>query len=163
VESYIVPVEDYLDFDTWPLNDIYPNLLEIAAYNGVQWGIPQDAESRPFFYWKPTLTGLGWTDAQIESLPDRVAKGEYTLNDMLVDAKKAVDMGLVEKGYGFYPRVSNGPDYAQFYQSFGGVLQDPDTGKLVLDKQDVSVLCRCGGRRRHPQKPYRHRMGPVVQ
>jgi len=133
--GYIVPVEDYLDFDTWPLNDIYPNLLEIAAYNGVQWGIPQDAESRPFFYWKPTLTGLGWSDAEIESLPDRVAAGEYTLNDMLDDAQKAVDMGLVDEGYGFYPRVSNGPDYAQFYQSFGGVLEDPDSGKLVLDKQ----------------------------
>ncbi|VAW19320.1 hypothetical protein MNBD_ALPHA11-1627, partial [hydrothermal vent metagenome] len=133
--GYIVPVEDYLDFDTWPLNDIYPNLMEIAAYNGVQWGIPQDAESRPFFYWKPTLSAIGWSDAEIESLPDRVASGEYTLNDMLVDAKKAVDMGLVEEGYGFYPRVSNGPDYAQFYQSFGGVLEDPDSGKLVLDKQ----------------------------
>jgi len=138
--GYIVPVEDYLDFDTWPLNDIYPNLLEIAAYNGVQWGIPQDAESRPFFYWKPTLTGLGWTDAEIDSLPDRVAAGEYTLNDMLADAKEAVDMGLVEEGYGFYPRVSNGPDYAQFYQSFGGVLEDPDSGKLVLDKQAMQDM-----------------------
>jgi inositol-phosphate transport system substrate-binding protein len=138
--GYIVPAEDYLDFDSWPLNDIYPNLLEIAAYNGVQWGIPQDAESRPFFYWIPTLRGLGWSEAEIESLPDRVAAGEYTLNDMLVDAKKAVDMGLVEKGYGFYPRVSNGPDYAQFYQSFGGVLQDPDSGKLVLDKQAMQDM-----------------------
>ena len=38
-------------------------------------------------------------------------------------------MGLVEEGYGFYPRVSNGPDYAQFYQSFGGELMDSASGK----------------------------------
>lgn len=132
--GYIVPIEDYLDFDAWPLNDIYPNLLEIAAYNGVQWGIPQDAESRPFFFWKDTMRAIGYSDADIAALPENVASGAYTLQNVLEDAKKAVDMGIVEKGYGFYPRPSNGPDWGQFYQSFGGVLQDPESGKLVLDK-----------------------------
>lgn len=132
--GYIVPVEDYLDFDAWPLNDIYPNLLEIAAYNGVQWGLPQDAESRPFFFWKDTMRAIGYSDADIDALPDRVASGDYTLQNVLEDATKAVKAGAVEPGYGFYPRPSNGPDYAQFYQSFGGTLQDPESGKLVLDK-----------------------------
>lgn len=136
----IVPVEDYLDLDAWPLNDIYDNLMEIAAFDGVQWGLPQDAESRPFFFWKDTMKGIGYTDEQIAALPAMVEEGEYTLQNVLADAKKAVDMGLVEEGYGFYPRVSNGPDYAQFYQSFGGVLQDPDTGKLVLDKAAMEEM-----------------------
>jgi len=135
--GYIVPVEDYLDLDTFPLNDLYPNLLEIAAYNDIQWGIPQDAESRPFFFWKDTMRGIGYSDADIAALPGRVASGEYTFENVLQDAKKAVDMGIVEEGYGFYPRPSNGPDYAQFYQSFGGVLQDPETGKLVLDRESM--------------------------
>ncbi len=138
--GYIVPAEDYLDFDAWPLNDIYPNLLEIAAYNGIQWGIPQDAESRPFFFWKETMRGIGYSDADIAALPAKIEAGEYTLQNVLEDAKKAVDMGLVEEGYGFYPRPSNGPDYAQFYQSFGGVLQDPETGKLVLDKAAMEAF-----------------------
>lgn len=135
--GYISAVENYLDFDTFPLNDIYPNLLEIARYNGVQWGIPQDAESRPFFFWKETMRGIGYSDADIDSLSERVAAGDYTLQNVLEDAKKAVDKGLVEKGYGFYPRPSNGPDYAQFYQSFGGVLQDPETNKLILDRESM--------------------------
>ncbi len=133
--GYIVPVEDYLDLDAWPLNGIYPNLMEIAAFDGVQWGLPQDSESRPFFFWKETLRQIGYTDEQIAALPARVEAGEYTLQNVLEDAKKAVDMEIVEKGYGFYPRVSNGPDYAQFYQSFGGELIDAETGKLLLDKQ----------------------------
>ncbi|KQB95056.1 ABC transporter substrate-binding protein [Loktanella sp. 1ANDIMAR09] len=131
--GYIVPVEDYVDLDAWPLNNVYPNLMEIAAYGGSQWGIPQDAESRPFFFWRETLTALGYSEDEIDALPDMVAKGEYTLANVLEDATKAVEMGLVEEGYGFYPRPSNGPDYAQFYQSFGGDLMDPDTGKLILD------------------------------
>ncbi|MEC8574168.1 MAG: extracellular solute-binding protein [Pseudomonadota bacterium] len=138
--GYIVPVEDYLDFDAWPLNDIYPNLLEIAAYNDVQWGLPQDAESRPFFFWKDTMRAIGYSDEEIAALPGRVASGDYTLQNVLEDGKKAVDMGIVEKGYGFYPRPSNGPDWGQFYQSFGGVLQDPETGKLVLDKAAMQAF-----------------------
>ncbi|MEO0989755.1 MAG: extracellular solute-binding protein [Pseudomonadota bacterium] len=132
--GFIVPVEDYLDLDAWPLNDIYPNLMEIASYDGVQWGLPQDAESRPFFFWKDTMKGIGYSDDDIAALPAKVEAGEYTLANVLEDAKKAVEMGLVEEGYGFYPRVSNGPDYAQFYQSFGGELTDPETGKLILNK-----------------------------
>lgn len=136
--GYIVPIEDYVDLDAWPLNNVYPNLMEIASFDGIQWGIPQDSESRPFFFWREHLTAMGWSEEDIRSLPARVAEGEYTLQDVLADATKAVEMGLVEEGMGFYPRVSNGPDYAQFYQSFGGDLIDADTGKLLLDRQAMT-------------------------
>ena len=132
--GYIVPVEDYLDLDAWPLSNVYPNLMDIAAFDGVQWGVPQDAESRPFFYWIETLEALGYSEDDIDALPERVANGEYTLANVLEDATRAVEMGLVEEGYGFYPRVSNGPDYAQFYQSFGGEMIDDETGRLLLDR-----------------------------
>lgn len=136
--GYIVPVEDYLDLDAWPLSDIYPNLMEIASFGGVQWAIPQDSESRPFFFWKDHMRAIGYADEQIDGMQDAVRNGEYTLQNVLEDAKKAVEMGLVEEGYGFYPRVSNGPDYAQFYQSFGGTLFDADSGKLVLDTEAMT-------------------------
>ncbi|MEL0304081.1 MAG: extracellular solute-binding protein, partial [Rhodobiaceae bacterium] len=57
--GYIVAVEDYVDLDAWPLNNVYPNLMEIASAGGTQWGVPQDAESRPFFFWTDTLAKLG--------------------------------------------------------------------------------------------------------
>ena len=82
------PVEDYVDFDAWPLNAIYSNLYDITSYDGVVWGIPQDAESRPFYYSRANLKAIGWTDADIEALPGRVASGEYTLYNMIEDAKK---------------------------------------------------------------------------
>jgi inositol-phosphate transport system substrate-binding protein len=129
----IVPVEDYLNLDAWPINDIYENLLEISSYGGVLYGLPQDAESRPFFFWKPHMKTIGYSDADIEALPAKVQSGEYTLASVITDAKKMQDQGLVQPGYGFYPRPSNGPDYWQFYTSFGGVMEED--GKLVLDKQ----------------------------
>ncbi len=129
----IVPIEDYVDVDSWPINDIYENLFDISSFNGMLYGLPQDAESRPFFFWKDHMRGIGYSDADIDALPGRIQSGEYTLQDVLVDAKKIQDAGLVKPGYGFYPRVSNGPDYWQFYLSFGGQMED-GSGKLVFDK-----------------------------
>ena len=134
----IVPIEDYVDLDSWPINDIYPNLLEIASYGGDVYGLPQDAESRPFFFWKPHMKAIGYTDEQIEALPASVENGEYTLANALEDAKKMQDAGLVEAGYGFYPRQSNGPDFWQFYTSFGGVMEEG--GKLVFDKAAMTKV-----------------------
>lgn len=134
------PIEDYVDFDAWPLNQIYPNLFDIASYDGVVWGVPQDAEARPFYYSRAHLKEIGYSDADIEALPAKVESGEYTLYNMLDDAKKMQDAGVVAAGMGFLPRPVNGNDYWQFYISFGGEMVDPETGKLVLDKQAMTDM-----------------------
>ncbi len=127
-------MEDLIDMEAWPVNDIFPNLIEIASYEGAVYGLPQDAESRPFFAWIPHMKAIGYSDAELAALPERVASGDYTLYDVIEDAKKMQDKGVVQPGYGFYPRVSNGPDYWQFYQSFGGEMQDAASGKLIYDQ-----------------------------
>ncbi|WP_028214913.1 ABC transporter substrate-binding protein [Paraburkholderia mimosarum] len=133
----IVPVDDYLDTSAPSIKGIYPNLLKVASYNGKLYGVPQDAEARTMFMWKGSLRAIGYSDKQIDALPGRIKSGEYTLYDMLADAKKAQDKGLVAPGYGFYPRPTAGPDYWQYYVSFGGQMQNPKTGKLVFDKQAI--------------------------
>ena len=127
-----MPVENYLNLDAWPINDMYENLIEISSYGGVLYGLPQDAESRPLFFWKPHMKAIGYSDADLDALPAKVQSGEYTLANVIEDAKKMQDKGVVKPGYGFYPRPNNGPDYWQFYTSFGGVMEEG--GKLVLDK-----------------------------
>ncbi len=129
------PIEDYVDFDAWPLNQIYPNLINVSSYDGQIWGVPEDAESRPFYFSRDHMKQIGYTDEQIDELPAKVESGEYTLYSMLDDVKKMQDKEVVAKGMGFMPRPSNGTDYLQFYQSFGGEFLDKDTGKLVLDRQ----------------------------
>ena len=44
----IRPIENYVDFDSWPLSDLFENLVEISSYEGVIYGVPQDAESGHF-------------------------------------------------------------------------------------------------------------------
>ena len=110
------------------------HLVEISSYEGVIYGVPQDAESRPFFAWIPHLKAIGYSDSDIRALPGKVQRKEYTLENVLEDAKKIQDAGLVKPGYGWYPRVSRGGDYWQFYQSFGGEMHDQKSGKLIFDR-----------------------------
>lgn len=134
------PIEDYVDFDAWPLNQIYDNLLDVSSYDGMIWGIPEDAESRPFFMSRKHLAEIGYSEDEIDGLTAKVQSGDYTLYDMLDDVKKMQDGGYVEPGMGFAPRVSNGTDYWQFYQSFGGEMVDKDSGKLVLDTKALTGM-----------------------
>lgn len=134
----IQPVEELVDLDAYPFDDVFPNLWPIVSWNGQVWGVPQDAESRPLFGWIPHLKAIGYSSADIESLPKRIARGEYTLTNVLEDAKKIQDAGRVKAGYGFYPRATKGPDYWQFYVAYGGEMMDTKTGKLVLDQVALS-------------------------
>lgn len=138
--GYIRAVEDYLDLATWPLNNVYENLWPISSYDGTVYAVPQDAESRPFFFWIDHMKAIGYSDADVAALPDKVLNGEYTLSNVLEDAKKMQDAGVVEEGYGFYPRVSKGPDYWQFYKSFGGEMFDEASGKLIFDSESMTAF-----------------------
>lgn len=130
----IQPLEELVDLESYPFNDVFPNLWPIMVWDGRIWGVPQDAESRPLFGWIPHLRAIGYSDADIAALPARIKRGEYTLTNVLQDAKKIQDLGLVKPGYGFYPRAGKGPDFWQFYVANGGELTDRASGKLLLDR-----------------------------
>lgn len=120
---------DYPEFD-----GVIDSLWESTEWSGRRWGVPQDAEARPLYWSKPLLKQLGWTDEEVESLPDRIASGEFTFDDMLATAEEAVQQGVVQPGNGFWHRPSNGPDFLYYYYGAGGeILGDGD--KLVFDRQ----------------------------
>jgi len=117
--GYIVDVTamlaDYPEFD-----DVIDSLWNATEWNGKGWGVPQDAEARPFFFNKGKLAELGWTDEEIEGLPESVANGEFTWEDLLATAKEAVDKGVVDEGNGWWHRPKNGPDFLYYYLAAGG-------------------------------------------
>jgi inositol-phosphate transport system substrate-binding protein len=123
-------IDEYPEFD-----NVFDNLWDSVKWKGKIWGIPQDAEARPIYWNKPLLGKLGWSDGEIEALPEKIKNGEFTLYDLLETAKEAVDKGVVEPGKGFWHRPKNGPDFTAFYYSFGGETIDSTTGKLVFDRE----------------------------
>ncbi|MCE2490939.1 MAG: extracellular solute-binding protein, partial [Anaerolineae bacterium] len=105
----IIPLDDMIGMHA-EFEDIVPSLWDSHKLGEAIYGIPQDAEARPVFYSKLLLGDLGWSDEDIESLPDRVAAGEFTFADMIATAQEAIDEGVVDEGNGFWHRPSNGPD-----------------------------------------------------
>lgn len=134
----ILPLDDMI-VEHAEFEDVVANLWDSQMWDGQTWGIPQDAEARPIFYSKLLLSDLGWSDEEIESLPERVISGEFTFADLVETAKAAMDEGVVEPGNGFWHRPSNGPDFLYYYYAMGGEVLDED-GKLVVDQDALLAV-----------------------
>lgn len=131
----IIPLDDAIPAHP-EFEDIVSTLWESQKWSSEIWGIPQDAEARPIFYSKLLLADLGWSEEEIESLPERVAAGEYTFEDMLQTAEQAIEEGVVAEGNGYWHRTSNGFDWLMpFYASGGEILGDD--GKLIWDSEAI--------------------------
>jgi inositol-phosphate transport system substrate-binding protein len=113
-------------------DDVIESLWDSVTWQGKIWGVPQDTEARPMFYHKGKLAELGWSQEEIDSLPDRIMTGEFTLDDMIATAKDAVAQGVVEPGYGYWHRPTKGGDFLQYYNAYGGRLYDAEQDKLVI-------------------------------
>jgi inositol-phosphate transport system substrate-binding protein len=132
--GYLVDITDKIG-DYPEFGDVIDSLWDSTMLDGKIWGVPQDAEARPFYYSKPLLKELGWSDDDIESLDKRVAAGEYTWQDMLDTAAEAVEAGIVEPGDGWWHRPSNGPDFLYFYYAAGGEIEEEGFDGLVFDTE----------------------------
>jgi len=123
---------DYPEFD-----DVIDALWTSTEFDGKRWGVPQDAEARPLFFNKTKLAELGWSDADIESLPDRIASGEYTWEDMLDTAEEAVNAGVVAEGNGWWHRPRNGGDFLYYYFAAGGEITGE--GEALIYDQEAAL------------------------
>lgn len=131
--GYLVDVTDMLG-DYPEFDDVIDALWASTEWDGKRWGAPQDAEARPLYYNKTLLAELGWSDADIESLPDRIMSGEFTWEDMFDTAEEAVTAGIVKEGNGWWHRVGNGGDFLYYYYAAGGeIVGEGDA--LIFDKE----------------------------
>ncbi len=121
--------ESHAEFD-----DVIDGLWNSVTWQGKVWGVPQDTEARPMFYNKTKLAELGWSQEEIDSLPQRIIDGEFTLDDMIETSKQAVEAGVVEEGYGYWHRWGKGGDFLQYYHAYGGRLYDEAADKLVVSR-----------------------------
>ena len=130
--GYIIPLDDYIDQYPDAFDDTFDALWSAVTWKGQRYGVLQDTEVRVIFYRKDKLKELGWSDAEIEALPQEVIDGEFTLDDLVALAKESVEKGVTT--WGIYHRPSKGNTFLHPYLAYGGILQNPDTGKLVLDE-----------------------------
>ncbi|HEX6970705.1 MAG TPA: extracellular solute-binding protein, partial [Limnochordia bacterium] len=75
--GYIIPLSDRIEA-AWATvySNVFENLWPAVEWKGERWGVPQDTEARPMFFNKKKLAELGWSEADIAALPDRIRRGE---------------------------------------------------------------------------------------
>ena len=134
--GYIMPLDDLIK-KYWKQTyyDIIPSLWQSVKYKGKIYGIPQDTEARPFYINKQVLKKLGWSDEEINALPEKIAKGEFTLEDFVKVAQEAMKKGLVK--WGLFHRPKKGIDYFQIFTSFGADFYDEKQAKFVFNKEQM--------------------------
>ncbi|HEY64802.1 MAG TPA: extracellular solute-binding protein [Caldilineae bacterium] len=130
--GYIIPLDEYIEQYPDVFGDTFEALWKAVTWKGKRYGVLQDTEVRVVFYRKDKLKELGWSDEEIEALPQKVMDGEFTLDDLIAVAQESVEKGVTK--WGIYHRPSKGNTFLHPYLAYGGVLQDPETGKLVLDE-----------------------------
>ena len=130
--GYAMNMERHIDKNPDLYGDIIPVLWDSVKYKGQRYGVPQDSEVRMFFYNKTMLRKIGKSEAFIESLPEKVEKGQFTIYDLTNLAAEVVDKGAAK--YGFIHRPNVGPDFQMAMASFGIELTDQPTGKLKIDQ-----------------------------
>jgi len=139
--GYVISLDDYVKKYWTLVEDVYPTLWKAVKYKDKIWALPQDTEARPLYFRKDVLRKLGWSEEEINALPEKIRKGEVTLLDLIKVAKEAMAKGLVQ--WGFYHRPNfGGTPFEILYYQYGGVLQDPETGKLVLVKSAMLKMLK---------------------
>jgi inositol-phosphate transport system substrate-binding protein len=132
--GYVIALDDLLAQSPDAFGDVIERLWDAMKLQGVTYAVPQDTEARPMYYRKDLLAELGWSEDEIESLPDRVQSGEWTMQDLAATAQQAVEAGVVDEGMGWYHRPTKGHDHYMFYYANGGRMQDAESGKLVITR-----------------------------
>lgn len=130
-------VDWFLDLENVQGN-ISQQVIDMSMYEGHLYGIPVDLAPNMLYANKNMLKELGWTDADIEAWPGKVASGEWTMDDMIATAKEAMDQGIAK--YGF---MMDGVDNCASFtlaSAFGFDMVDDETGNLIVTDEWISVF-----------------------
>jgi inositol-phosphate transport system substrate-binding protein len=129
--GWVVPLDDCRAKHD-ELDALFPALWEAVDFNGKRWGVPFEPEARPMFFHEGKLRELGWSQQEVDELPERLRSGTFTLDDLVHTSRLAIDKRVVPKGFAYWHRPQPGYDFLQYYVAYGGKLYDDGSKKLVV-------------------------------
>jgi len=149
-DGRIVPLDDCLS--RYPeFENVRPDLWPAVTWQGQRWGVPHELGLHLLYFNKSKLRQLGWSEADIGELPRRIQAGEFTREDLMATAAAAVQQGIVEPGFGFWPDPGR-TAFLNVYAAAGGRLTDPDyPDKLILSRPALTAAYAEARRRQEAQ------------
>ncbi len=104
------------------------------------WGMPVANGLNTLFYSKTALSQLGWTDAEIDSLPERIRDGKFTLAQLLDTAEQAVEQKVVLPGMGLLYNEDHQQAVPQLlYNAHGGNSRTNTEESFHLDSSALNA------------------------
>lgn len=131
--NYIINLDELKNSKAY--SDVFGTLWNSIIWKGHVWGALQDAEVANVFVNVKKLEQLGWSKNQIESLKYRVRQGQFTIEDMSLVAKEAVDKGIVK--WGILHRPINGQIFYSIAKNFKTQIFDEQEDKIIVDKNKL--------------------------
>jgi len=137
--GYLLPLDTYVkQYWDQTYSQILPSLWPATQYDGKIYAIPQDTEARPLYVNIQALKKLGWTDEQINNLPNEIYNGDFTLNDLINLAIEAQQKGYVK--WGFYHRPVVGVDFFELFNDYHVPYFDSKTDNFVFSQSGVKKV-----------------------
>lgn len=113
------------------------HVVDPAMVDGKVYAMPFDLPLRVIYYNENDLRTIGWTDDQIQALPQDIASGKVTLEDFIALCEEVVKKGGATSG--LVHRPSAGNDFYDLLNAVGGEYYD-ENGKLVFDEAGILRL-----------------------
>jgi inositol-phosphate transport system substrate-binding protein len=133
--GYIEPLnacfDQYPEFDNVRENIV---LWTPLTRDGKFLGVPIEPSLSGFFFSKNKLGQLGWSEAEIVQLPNKIRLGEFTLDEMADVALQAVEAGVVQPGLGYWPYFHRTSTFLSLYYAFGGAVPENASGPFHLSR-----------------------------
>ena len=105
-----------------------------AMVDGKAYAMPFDLPLRVIYYSNKDLADIGWSQEDIDALPEKIKNGEFTLEQFLELCSEVVEKGGAT--YGLVHRPGAGNDFFDMLNALGGEYYD-ENGKLVFDEQGI--------------------------
>ncbi|MBS6953845.1 MAG: extracellular solute-binding protein [Enterocloster asparagiformis] len=102
--------------------------------DGKAYAIPMDMPFRVIYYNKEDLKAIGWTDEEVEALPEKIKNKEVLFDDFIDICQEVVEKGGAK--YGLVHRPSAGNDFYDIINALGGEYYN-DQSQLVFDSQGI--------------------------
>jgi inositol-phosphate transport system substrate-binding protein len=127
VSGVALDITDCIDFDA-----LVDGICAPFTVDGRVYALPFDMPMRVMYYNVDCLKALGWSDEEIDSLPEKVMSGEFTFNDYIDLATEVQSNGIAE--WGLMHRPGQGEDFMDIIVEMGGTYYD-ENGNLVFDEE----------------------------
>jgi inositol-phosphate transport system substrate-binding protein len=139
--GHIMPVDicrqSYAHFSIIP-----EPLWDAVGYNGHTWGVPVVINLRLLFFNKTKLRELGWSETSIATLPEKIERGEFTLEDIGITARAAMREGVIRPGFGYWGKTNRHDELISVYLAHGGRVYDDGVEQFVINRMALEYTYR---------------------